>query len=681
MTSTSLVGDSFFGIDLSQLSARLKRLRRHVSKRVLLLEFASEGLLIAETRFSGAGLQFDHLTYFPLPPEALDRGVPADPAKMGQLIQQICREKQISVHRAAVVLPSEVAFQHLINLPVGLSSEQARSYVLDPSNGLQIPIALRQADFDLLPTQLPLVQNESSPVSQSYLITAIPGNLVDCVMDTLQVAELELHALEVGSYSQLRLMISDLMALADQQLRLVLDLQTECTHFSLVGSLGALRFERLAAIRDFPDPELTDEQANIFLQDGGVAETLSVKKEGYLPISELDLRVLISEVRDALGRFSSDWDGFELVDIVLAGRNSAHPHISALLSDEFGCPVKAIEPILAHGLEGVQFESIVIQKSLNRLIGLGLGLLPLDHLLEASSSKSSYSLDVKGGLPLEHMISPVDSDQFRSSSIEFETQSTDMTSEESIVSSDLSASIVVDDNVLDQRNGDVYSGPHIDEDFQENLIDDSQSYLSNMYLSVPQDNSTETQPGVNLDQQGLADRPDEEWPTISSASEHVGDAVENAMSLQFDDKEDLWPSVVDLGDLQLDSDKVSANEIEQASREDVRLCNVSDQDQAPLESIGYENDSNAPIEKASESSLSHELVTENILKIDLDMPKGQDFSNTNPGDSLPESSGTNRVDESDKDNPNREKSDVEKSSNKTEHDVQSLIGELRLSDD
>ena len=31
-----------------------------------------------------------------------------------------------------------------------------------------------------------------------------------------------------------------------------------------------------------------------------------------------------------------------------------------------------------------------------------------------------------------------------------------MTAEESIVSSDLSASIVVDDNVLDQRDGDVY---------------------------------------------------------------------------------------------------------------------------------------------------------------------------------------------------------------------------------
>ena len=584
MTSTSFAGDSFFGIDLSQLTARLKRLRRHVSKRVLLLEFASEGLHIAETRFSGAGLQYDHLTYFSLPPEALDRGVPADPAKMGRLIQQICREKQISVHRAAVVLPSEVAFQHLIDLPVGLSSEQARTYVLDPSNGLQIPIALGQADFDLLPTQLPLAQNESSPASQSYLITAIPGNLVDCVMETLQVAELELHALEVGSYSQLRLMISDLMALGDQQLRLVLDLQPQCTHFSLAGLRGALRFERLAAIRDFPDPELTDEQANIFLEQGGAAETLSIKKEGYLPISELDLRVLISEVRDALCRFSADWSGFELVDIVLTGRNSAHPCISTLLSDEFGCPVKAIEPLLAHGLEGVQFESIVVQKSLNRLIGLGLGLLPIDHLLEFPSPKSSHALDVKKGLPLVHILSLVDSDKPHPSSIEFDNKLIDTSSEESMVISDLSEPIIVDDDALDKKNSDVYSYPHIDEKLQETFIDEAQSSISNLNLPVPQDNGNETQSGVNLDQQELVDRPDEEWPTIASASGHLGDAVEISISPQFNDTEDQWPSVMDLGNLRHDSDNISANEIGQASQQDVQFLNSSDQNQAAPDS-------------------------------------------------------------------------------------------------
>ena len=125
MTSTPLVGNSFFGIDMSQLMTRLQGLRRYVSKRVLLLEFSSEGLVVAEARFSGAGLQYDHLTIFPLPEEALERGVPADSAKMGGLIKQICREKQISVHRAAVVLPSEVAFRHLIDLPVGLSADDA----------------------------------------------------------------------------------------------------------------------------------------------------------------------------------------------------------------------------------------------------------------------------------------------------------------------------------------------------------------------------------------------------------------------------------------------------------------------------------------------------------------------------------------------------------------------------
>ena len=107
--------------------------------------------------------------------------------------------------------------------------------MFDPSNGLQIPVCTSAADFDLLPTQLPLVQNESSPASQVILLQRFP-EIWSTVLDTLQVAELELHALEVGSYSSW-LMISDLMALADQQLRLVLDLQPECTHFSLVGSL------------------------------------------------------------------------------------------------------------------------------------------------------------------------------------------------------------------------------------------------------------------------------------------------------------------------------------------------------------------------------------------------------------------------------------------------------------
>ena len=383
---------------------------------------------------------------------------------MGRLIQQICREKQISVHRAAVVLPSEVAFRHLIDLPVGLSADDARAYVLEPSNGLQIPIALGQADFDLLPTQLPVVQNASASALQSYLITAIPGNLVDRVTETLQVADLELQALEVGSHSQLRLMISDLMLL--EQLRLVLELQSECTHFSLVGEGGAFRFERLAAIRDFPDPDLTDEQANSVLQEGGVAETIAIRQESYLAISELDLRVLTSEVRDALRRFSCDWSGFELVDIVLTGRNSAHPRLPALLSDAFGCPARALEPLLVHGLEGVQFENLVVQKSLNRLIGLGLGLLPTEHLLACPLTDVDRSLDLQRGIPLVDISPPVKSqpvpsqlltnaeapdlhlDRGQAFQVELSKDSIEKAAEQSLVIPEFSASIDVAEGIV-----------------------------------------------------------------------------------------------------------------------------------------------------------------------------------------------------------------------------------------
>ena len=379
-SSTSLVGTTFFGIDLRKLSERLQGMRRHVSKRVLLLEFDAASLRLAEARFSGGGLQVDHLTRFDLPEDALERGVPSDAVKMGGLIKQLCREKQISVHRCAVVLPTEIAFQRLIQLPLGLSVDEARDYLLDPANRLQIPIALGQADFDLQPTLLPVLHADEQRL-QTYLLTAIPSNLIDRLIQTLQSAQLELQALEVGGHSQLRLMAMDLLTLKQQDVRLVLELKSECTHFTLVTASGPLCFERLAAIRDFPDPILTDEQTLSALDEGVSADQISINQENYIAIGELDLRLLLSEIRDALNRFSTDWSGFRLVDIALTGRNSAHPFLPALLKEEFDCPVHAVEPILVPGIEGLQFDSILVQKGLNRLLGLGLGLLSSDYLL------------------------------------------------------------------------------------------------------------------------------------------------------------------------------------------------------------------------------------------------------------------------------------------------------------
>ena len=105
MTNSSIVGSTFFGIDLSTLAVQLSGWSRRLSRLLLLLEFGNNCLRLSETSITPNGIQLNHISRVELPAEAFERGVPADPIKMAALLQEICREKKIRAHRAAVVLP------------------------------------------------------------------------------------------------------------------------------------------------------------------------------------------------------------------------------------------------------------------------------------------------------------------------------------------------------------------------------------------------------------------------------------------------------------------------------------------------------------------------------------------------------------------------------------------------
>ena len=60
MTATPMVGSTFFGLDISQFAARLLSIRRKISKRVLVLEFGSDFLLLAEATLTHSGVQLSH---------------------------------------------------------------------------------------------------------------------------------------------------------------------------------------------------------------------------------------------------------------------------------------------------------------------------------------------------------------------------------------------------------------------------------------------------------------------------------------------------------------------------------------------------------------------------------------------------------------------------------------------
>ena len=376
MSATPLVGNTFFGLDISQLGSQLTSLRRRLSKRLLLLEFSASGLRYAEAAPSLDGIRFSHISRVPLPEEALERGVPSDPALMASLITTLCQEKGIPAHRAAVVLSPDVAYQRIVELPSNLTPENARLYLRDPANAVPLPFPLEQTDFDLYP--LPRQRGSSS---QPYLLIAVPQALIDRVINLLDSAGLELQALELGPFSLLRFLADELISLCESELHLVLELLPDCSQLCVVSSSGPIRFDRLSAIRDFPDPELDDEQRKEALEAGLSAEEMTLKDERYLPISELDLRAVLRDVKAVLSELAVDGESALVRGLSLSGVNSAHPLIKDLFQEALGCHVKVVNPVLMPRVAGFSPDDLLVQAGLARLMGLGLGFLPREQLL------------------------------------------------------------------------------------------------------------------------------------------------------------------------------------------------------------------------------------------------------------------------------------------------------------
>ena len=376
MSATPLVGNTFFGLDISQLGSQLTSLRRRLSKRLLLLEFSASGLRYAEAAPSLDGIRFSHISRVPLPEEALERGVPSDPALMASLITTLCQEKGIPAHRAAVVLSPDVAYQRIVELPSNLTPENARLYLRDPANAVPLPFPLEQTDFDLYP-----LPRQKGSVSQPYLLIAVPQALIDRVINLLDGAGLELQALELGPFSLLRFLADELISLRESELHLVLELLPDCSQLCVVSSSGPIRFDRLSAIRDFPDPELDDEQRKEALEAGLSAEEMTLKDERYLPISELDLRAVLRDVKAVLSELAVDGESALVRGLSLSGVNSAHPLIKDLFQEALACDVKVVNPVLMPRVAGFSPDDLLVQAGLARLMGLGLGFLPREQLL------------------------------------------------------------------------------------------------------------------------------------------------------------------------------------------------------------------------------------------------------------------------------------------------------------
>ena len=385
-SSSSFLGDTFFGIDLKQLKVRWQLFRRRASKRVLLIDFGSTSINLAEAQIQFDTINFQHVQRVKLPEDALERGVPADPAMMASLILSYCREANIPAHRAAVVLPHASAYTTVVQLPRSVSPDMALEYVLNPVSGVQIPVQIDQMDVDLLPLELP----DKDISSRSYFLTAVPRKLVDRVLQTLQAADLELLRLQVGVFAQMQHISLLLTELSKGSMLLYLELLRDCTLVTLMSGSGPVKVVRLTGIRDFPEPP--ESSLNSLPLITISAEAQIIASDAYLPLSDLDLRRLNLELKQFISECVASYQGLCLERVVIAGWNSAHPMLASLLEDSLNLPVQVSHPLSSPGVGQFIPDLPMVLQGMGRLVGLGLSLIPSTAVVTKQPQELQHSI-------------------------------------------------------------------------------------------------------------------------------------------------------------------------------------------------------------------------------------------------------------------------------------------------
>jgi Tfp pilus assembly PilM family ATPase len=348
------------------------RLRRRISRRILLLEFMPEALLISEASLQASQIALNNCRLNELPDGATDRGTPLDPDAMAELISEICSAEKFHSLRTAVVLPPEAVHVSSHWLPAGLDADQLKKYVLEPGSPVQLPFPLDQTDFELIPHHVAAL--EASDDLQYYCLIAVSKRLIDRLIETIKISGQELLFVGSSVMGLMRLARFALINLSDKEVILIIELLADYSHITVASASAPICCDRLTAIREFPAfPKNVDSDDR--------AEAANVVKAGlpedYLPLSDLDIRALASDVKEFISNFEiKNIVSLRVVKVLLSGPSSAHPGIDELFAEALAMPVQRLRIRNDPQLASAELPDGLHAAAISRLVGLGLKFLP-----------------------------------------------------------------------------------------------------------------------------------------------------------------------------------------------------------------------------------------------------------------------------------------------------------------
>ena len=362
-------------LNIDSLKDVILNIRKQVSANYICLEFGFDYLQIAEIFYSNGKVNFKNLIRKDIPKESIDKGIPNDPEKMGLFISEILSEEKIFINKAAIVLSPDAVFTRLIEIPDHIKDDKIDEYLMDPTSLIQIPISIIQTEFNIYKTSYQLNKTKNC---NTFLFVAAPKQSIDNLQSTCKIAGLDLVYVEVAFNSLMRLINFEYLIEPNlkNQFLIFLELNDNCTNFTLLDEFGPIYTNRLSSIKEFPKKIMNKD---------------IVLNEAYLPISKLDLKVLANEVKRVTNNFFTDKDLDYNFKIILYGGNSSHPNICKLLSELLKSKTYLISPNGNSCIGEIKYaKEIFYDSNFERIFGLGHGLLNKQDCISSTNNSLEF---------------------------------------------------------------------------------------------------------------------------------------------------------------------------------------------------------------------------------------------------------------------------------------------------
>ncbi|WP_032523793.1 pilus assembly protein PilM, partial [Prochlorococcus marinus] len=345
-------------------------LTRKISSKVILIEIGNEFFNIALAKSKNGKLLIKKVYRQSLPKEAIEKSLPTDPSAFGSTILGVLKELKLNSQRVAISIPSDACYTRLIEIPDNVDKKDSIEFLENPDSGIQIPISLNNSDFDISLTTLPKSYKNNKTFNK-YFLTSIPQKNVNLILETINAANLELCSIQTSHNCTSNLLRNEIDNLDNENLIISIELLDEFTQMMILDKSGPIYIKRLGSIRNYPS---IDEIKKIKIQEKDSKN--SVKASGYLPLSKLDLKVLIREIKNSFRAFLDDNNLEKKGNLYLSGRNSQHENLVNILGESLSMDTYLISPSSNYWLEEFTYNPDEInQFSMSRIIGLGLSLI------------------------------------------------------------------------------------------------------------------------------------------------------------------------------------------------------------------------------------------------------------------------------------------------------------------